>query len=214
MAASRKAADPRPVRVPRQARSRRTREAVLAAAGHCFERWGYDETTTAMIARDAGIGVGTLYGYFHDKRDLLIELLDSTLREVTGLVVERLDPEGWEEADPRDVARDLIDTVFHTQKLRPGLQRIMWERHFKDEPFRERIEEFRTRMRDAIRRFVEVLARRGRLRDVDADAASAVVLNAVQWNAAHAYLYGTPEWNDRAAAATADMVARYLFADP
>ena len=52
----------RRVRVPQQARSRRTRERVLEAAVACFEDRGYDETTTAMIATRAGIGVGTLYG--------------------------------------------------------------------------------------------------------------------------------------------------------
>jgi AcrR family transcriptional regulator len=201
------------VRVPQQARSRRTRDAVLQAATRCFERAGYDETTTAMIAREAGIAVGTLYGYFRDKREILIELMDSTFREVARLVVERLDPEALAEADPRKVARELIETVFHTQTLRPGLQRIVWERHFKDDAFRERIEAIRARMRAAIRRFLEEMARRGLLRELDAESAAAVVLHAVSWNAAHAFLYGTPEWIERVSRSTADMVSRYLFVD-
>jgi hypothetical protein len=49
---------PRGIRTPQQARSRRTRERILAAAVAAFEAGGYDETTTAAIARRAGIGVG------------------------------------------------------------------------------------------------------------------------------------------------------------
>ena len=75
----------RPIRQPQQARSRRTREAVLEAAGRCFEECGYDETTTAMIAERAGIAVGTLYGYFQDKRDILLEILDRN--KITTLMV-------------------------------------------------------------------------------------------------------------------------------
>jgi AcrR family transcriptional regulator len=90
-------AAPRGIRTPQQARSRRTREKILEAALTCFEEQGYDETTTAAIARRAHIAVGTLYGYFGDKRDILLEVLDRTLREVVDYVVRGLDPELWDE---------------------------------------------------------------------------------------------------------------------
>jgi len=203
----------RSVRVPQQRRSRRTRKAILEAAAACFEEAGYDETTTAMIARRAGISVGSVYSYFRDKREILIELLESTLAEVARLVAERLDVDAWADADPREVVRDLIDTVFHTQRMRPGLQRILWERHFKDEVVHTHAEAIRDRMRAAIRTAFDRLSSRGLLRDLDSATAAAVVLNAVQWNAAHAFMYGTPEWIDEAAGATADMVLRFLFRD-
>lgn len=203
----------RSVRVPQQRRSRRTREAVLRAAAACFEESGYDETTTAMIARRAGISVGSVYSYFRDKREILIELLEIHLSEVARLVAERLDVDAWDDADPREVVRDLIDTVFHTQRMRPGLQRILWERHFKDERVHEHAEAIRERMRAAIRAALGRLSSRGLLRELDPTTAAAVVLNAVQWNAARAFMYGTPEWIDDAAGATADMVLRFLFRD-
>lgn len=203
----------RSVRVPQQRRSRRTRQAVLQAAAACFEESGYDETTTAMIARRAGISVGSVYSYFRDKREILIELLETHLSEVARLVAERLDVDAWDDADPREVVRDLIDTVFHTQRMRPGLQRILWERHFKDEVVHDHAEAIRERMRAAIRTAFARLASRGELRDLAPATAAAVVLNAVQWNAANAFMYGTPEWIDEAAGATADMVLRFLFRD-
>ena len=125
----------------------------------------------------------------------------------------RLDPDHWEGADPRDIARSLIDGVFHSQRLRPGLQRIMWERYFKDEEFRQPFEEIRARIREAILQFAEAVAERGLLRDLDTESASFVVLNAVQWNATQAVLFDTPEERDARAAETADMVTRYIFRD-
>jgi AcrR family transcriptional regulator len=78
---------PRGIRTPQQARSRRTREKILEAALSCFEELGYDEATTATIARRARIAVGTLYGYFADKRGILLEVLDRTLREIADYVI-------------------------------------------------------------------------------------------------------------------------------
>jgi AcrR family transcriptional regulator len=60
---------------PRQARTqradaRRNREKVLAAARRQFARHGLDAQVDE-IARDAGVGVGTVYRHFPTKEDLL-----------------------------------------------------------------------------------------------------------------------------------------------
>lgn len=207
------AAPARAVRIPQQARSRRTREAVLEAAIECFEGNGYDETTTAMIASKAGIGVGTLYGYFRDKREILLELLDRTVAELADVIIERLDPARWDGGDPRETVSALIDAIFHTQRLRPGLQRILWERYFKDDEFRRPFEAIRDRIREAVEQFADSLAERGLLRDIDRESASFVIVNAVQWNATQAFVFGTPELIDQTAATTADLVSRFVFRD-
>jgi len=206
--------DSRQVRVPQQARSRRTRQAILEAAVVCFEDRGYEETTTALIARSAGIGVGTLYGYFRDKREILLELLDTTVREVADWVIEQLDPERWRGSDPREMARLLIDAIFHSQQLRPGLQRILWERYMKDEEFRRPFEAIQTRLREAVDDFADALDAQGLLRDIDRKSASFVIVNCVQWNATQAFLRNSPEFTDATAQATADMLSRYIFIDP
>lgn len=200
-------------RVPQQARSRRTVERALAAAADCFEEKGYDETTTAMIAERAGIGVGTLYGYFSDKREILLELLDQIVEQEFVMIIERLDPQAWRGRDPSAWSRSLIDMIFHSQHVRPGLQRIMWERYFKDPLFREPFDAVRSKMRVAIAGFMDGIAAEGRLRDIDRDAAAEAILNAVQWNAAQAYLSGDPKTLDAMARAVADMVIRFVFAD-
>ncbi len=203
----------RGIRVPQQARSRRTRERILEAAITCFEQHGYDDTTTAMIAARARIGVGTLYGYFRDKRDILLELLGRFTDQLLDVVVTRLDPEQWEGGDPAEHARQLIDAVFHMQTLRPGMQRVLWERYFKDPDFHEPMEDARERLRNAVERFARAIDPAVLRPGIDLGAASMTVVNAVQWNALHAFMHGTDAQIDSAAATTADMVARYLFRD-
>ncbi len=202
-----------PQRTPQQARSRRTREKLIEAAVGCFERHGFEETTTAMIASEAGVAVGTVYNYFTDKREIILELLDRFDREVAGDVIAQLDPDSWRGTiDPRDRTRTLIDAAFHTQKMRPGIQRILWAQFFKDPEFAEPFEVVRTRMRVAIDAFIEAVDQAGLCRpDLDRKMASFVILNAVQWNASQAFLNDDPKFRDAAAKETAELVARYLF---
>lgn len=106
----------RAVRVPQQARSRRTRQRILDAAADCFEALGYDETTTAEIARRAGIAVGSVYDYFRDKRAILLEIQHDTTEQVADLVVQGLAPAAWRGADPGDGVRSLLELVFRSRR--------------------------------------------------------------------------------------------------
>ena len=50
----------------------------MAAARKRFEKFGYRGASIAMIARDAGIAVGTVYLYFNSKEQILIALFDES----------------------------------------------------------------------------------------------------------------------------------------
>ncbi len=166
-----------------------------------------------MIAAEAGVAVGTVYNYFTDKREIILELLNQTDREVAEEVIAQLEPASWQgTTDPRERTRTLIDAIFHTQRLRPGIQRILWAQYFKDPDFREPFEALRRRMSDAIDDFIVAVDEAGLCRpDLDRETASFVVLNAVQWNSAQAFLSEDPAFRDAAARETAELVARYLF---
>lgn len=199
---------------PRQARARRTRRRILDSAVACFEERGYDETTTAAIARRAGIAVGTLYGHFRDKRSILLELIDGTLTRIADHVVEGLDPESWRgREDPGAVVRQLIDAVFHARTFNPGMQRILWERYFKDAGFRAAVEAIEDRIRSAIERFLAGLKEEGRLRIDDVRNAAFVIYTSMEWTTARLTLSEADADRDAAAEVAADMVSRLLFAE-
>jgi AcrR family transcriptional regulator len=60
----------------RRERAAETRRTMLDAAIACFTADGYDGTTMAKIAEQAGVAVQTLYFTFHTKAQLLKETLD------------------------------------------------------------------------------------------------------------------------------------------
>jgi len=55
---------------------------LLETAARCFAEHGYRGTTTAMLAREAGITEPILYRHFANKRDLFIALVESVGRRV------------------------------------------------------------------------------------------------------------------------------------
>jgi len=199
------------VREPQQARSRRTRERVLEAAVACFEESGYDATTTAAIAARAGIAVGTLYGYFRDKRAILLELIDGTTNEIADYVVKGLDPEVWRDADPHAHTRALIDAIFHTRSFNPGMQRIVWERFFKDPAVRAAMEAIEQRVQGALSELLGRLKVEGRLRIDDVETAAILIHLSVEWVANRLVLGGDEARIDAAVDACSEMISRYLF---
>lgn len=201
------------MRVPQQARSRRTRERILAAATDAFESLGYDETTTPEIARRAGIAVGSVYDYFRDKRAILLELLHDTMEQMAELVVQGLAPETWQHSDPRESVRKLLELIFHSRTVRPGLQRILWERFFKDPEVRAAVEKIEERVRSAVVELLEALRAEGRTRIEDPATAAFVVHLSVEWTASRLVLGGAPVDIDQAVDAATDMIARYIFED-
>jgi len=103
---------------PRQARSRQTREAVLAAALVLFAERGYDGTAMTDIAGRAGIAVGAVYRHFSTKRQLLLVLVDRLLAEIGAL--ELAPPPG---ADARAAVAGLLRAALATDAKYVGAYR-------------------------------------------------------------------------------------------
>jgi AcrR family transcriptional regulator len=53
--------------------------AILATASRLFAEKGYGQTTTAEIAREAGVAEGTLYHHFGSKDGIFLTLFDETM---------------------------------------------------------------------------------------------------------------------------------------
>lgn len=70
------------VREPKQARSIEKKKKIIDASYQLFSEVGYFGTNTAEIAKRAGVSTGIVYGYFHDKRDILICVLDNYINNV------------------------------------------------------------------------------------------------------------------------------------
>ena len=79
------------VREPKQKRSIEKKERIIAAGYDLVAEKGYFNTNTAEIAKAAGVSTGIVYGYFHDKRDILVDAMEIYIHKVFTPVLALLD---------------------------------------------------------------------------------------------------------------------------
>ncbi|HYD48261.1 MAG TPA: hypothetical protein VEB21_07935, partial [Terriglobales bacterium] len=149
-----------------------------------------------------------------DKREIILELMEGTVKQIADHTVLALDPEAWRDGDPREHVRSLIGALFHTRRINPGMQRILWERYFKDPTFRAAVEAVERQVRGALVRLLWTLRAEKRLRLNDIETAAFVIYSSIEWTASRLIL-GDAEANiDQTVAASSEMVSRFLFDDP
>ena len=76
------------VREPQQERSIEKKNKIIQAGYELFTEVGYYGTNTVEIAKRAGVSTGIVYGYFTDKRDILICVLKIYIENVSAPLIE------------------------------------------------------------------------------------------------------------------------------
>lgn len=103
------------VREPRQERSIEKKNRIIEAGYELFSEVGYYGTNTAEIAKRAGVSTGIVYGYFQDKRDILISVLsiyvDNVFKPILELFNKLSSP-----VDFNSLAPAVLDLVIKTHK--------------------------------------------------------------------------------------------------
>lgn len=74
---------------PKQARSRALVDSILDAAARVIASHGLAAATTARIADQAGISIGSLYQYFDSKEDIYAAVLDRMVQHLIMLVEQQ-----------------------------------------------------------------------------------------------------------------------------
>lgn len=103
------------IRVPKQERSIEKKNKIIGAGYELFSEVGYYGTNTAEIAKRADVSTGIVYGYFRDKRDILICVLEIYINKVFDpflKLFEKLSPP----IDFESLIPKLIDQTIKTHK--------------------------------------------------------------------------------------------------
>jgi AcrR family transcriptional regulator len=70
----------------RENRKRETRRAIIEAAVSLFGEKGFEKTSIEAIARMAGVGKGTIYGYFRAKEDIFLAYCEDEIDYAFGML--------------------------------------------------------------------------------------------------------------------------------
>jgi AcrR family transcriptional regulator len=123
-------------RIPRQARSKATVEAIIGGTARVLASRGYAKATTNHIAEAAGVSIGSFYQYFADKDAAVSACAEQFASESLAFAWEHVDDGGsspigaWLDAvmdratDQETLVRVLFQEVPYTWSL-PGVRDAM-----------------------------------------------------------------------------------------
>jgi AcrR family transcriptional regulator len=94
------------------------RREIIDAAFDCFADLGYHATGIADIATRLGIGHGTFYRYFQNKRDIVDHVIDDLVARIVTALTEKNAP---------DAVSTLADYRAQTERIGEALARILGE---------------------------------------------------------------------------------------
>jgi AcrR family transcriptional regulator len=105
----------------------RRREQILDAAARVFAEKGYHEAGIADIATDLGIGHGTFYRYFENKKDIVSQAMDLAVRRIGQSVLEEEEPSSSNTlAEFRAQIERVYLRLFALQDRQPYLIRFLY----------------------------------------------------------------------------------------
>lgn len=105
----------------RQRQKARTRRMIMKAAHTLFEKHGFEKTTIRAVAREAGVGLGTVMSHFPDKTTLLIHSLMDDWDAVLDRAMKRMPPG----LHFRDQYLHVIGAYLRYYARRPALSRVL-----------------------------------------------------------------------------------------
>jgi AcrR family transcriptional regulator len=95
---------------PVQQRAQRRRDQILQVTAELLEEVGQDDLTTILVAKRAGISVGTLYHYFPNKYAIMYALAEQWVGEMD-IALQELESEAIEALSLKRFVERCIDRM-------------------------------------------------------------------------------------------------------
>ncbi len=170
----------------------------------------------AEVAQRAGVGVGTLYHHFPDKRSLLLALIDDWGDRQLARSRSELDFERYLGGDPRRAIADALAARYHELRRDGGLHLVLLELGERDDEVRSRLARIHQVAIERLRDLIAYGQLRGMVRrDVDPLAASFLIRHAIRIAATEVLVRRVAEpAPERVLDGLTEMICRYILEDP
>src|SRR5215469_2451251 len=147
------------------------RQAILAAARDLFPDQGYDETTIAMIAHRAGVAVGTVYLYFQNKHDILVEVC----LDLNAAIMAAIQSPQLLTLPPQQLPHAMVTAVFRTSQER---MRYMpyYQVEAQSEAEEQRLRASKQAIADALEAFLRQVIAQGQVASFDTTTYAALLM--------------------------------------
>jgi AcrR family transcriptional regulator len=134
------------------------RQAILGAARELFASQGYEETTIAQIAQAAGVAVGTVYLYFENKHDIVVDICLALNAELAQVIQSP----AILEMPLQQVPRAIIEASFRNARVNKRFM-IYYQVDAQSEVETARLRGAKQQIADALDGFFQALVGQGQL---------------------------------------------------
>ena len=164
--------------VPKSPKAQRTRQKILQAARMVFAERGFAKTTAEEISTKAGVGYGTFYLYFTDKR----QALHTILAEVDDKLYQVSQNESSKQTGLGALSpiKATISGFFDRFKEYADILKICHELSATDPDFKSRHDKVRARLVDRIKGHIIKGLGFGNTRNVDPEIASIAIAGLIE----------------------------------
>ncbi len=176
------------VRNPKQLRSIDKKNRIIEAGYRLLAKNGYYSTNTAMIAKEAGVSTGIVYGYFRDKRDILIEVLNVYVNKVFEPVFAMFD-KIQAPFDFDSLLKNAVESVVQVHQDNSAIHAALHSLTHSDELVKKRFTELENEMTIRVAECLE----KGGYRSEDLKEKVHLAMRCIQ-DFAHEYIYDHHEY--------------------
>ncbi len=150
------------------------RQDLIDAAWRCAARRGFRDLTVDEVCAEAGVSKGAFYGYFEQKQDLLLALLEDDAaaldRELESITASS--ESGVERV--RRFAQAML--ARGDDAARVQVRADLWADLLTEEPVRQLLAAVTRRRRKLVRSWIEVGVSSGELVEIPANALASILL--------------------------------------
>jgi len=173
-------------------RGNNKRQSIINSSIRVFARQGFFQSTISQIAREAGVADGTIYLYFKNKEDILIQIFDVKTREVFEKFKEEVEKAG----SSFDKLKNLIHRhLKEFQQDRDMAILYQSETHRQGRPFEAHIKKMSEMYLDIVSELVEQGQQEGIIRrDLYVSLVKRFILGSVD-EVINTWLHSTKEYD-------------------
>jgi AcrR family transcriptional regulator len=197
------------IRIPQQKRSEETRNRIMTASEKLFSTKGYHNTNSKEIAKAACVSIGSFYCYFKNKKELFIENLTQYSNKIFSKTMTPPDGRLFQGKDKYASVSQLISRAIDAHEYSPEFHREVSAMRYMDPD----VARVRKKEEQMIFQYVldSLRAYDGKLRVTDLEAATVIIMNAVE-SVIHMIKIDTPVIEEsRLVGELSEMISRYLF---
>ncbi len=115
---------------------------IIEAGVNVFTRKGFHKATVEEVAREAGVGKGTVYTYFQNKEALFLAIINEGINEMARVVEETRNPED----NPRQQLKQSIYSILDFFSKHREFCIFLVREHFSyNQSIKEQAEKFHSR---------------------------------------------------------------------